>query len=206
MIPLNSLCRKKGSYLAIFLIYSALLAACSLVNSQMATPVLTPSPKPEAKKTASAFIEPVTTKYPAYVYNQIVTLLSNFDPDLNDVSVGAEINLNNDFAFFDFDKGEITTAASADIYLYVGCGSDCFNTVIAINGATSILWLEGTELGYEGCRIALEGEKKAAGVNIVPGEYSCLLTNEGNVVQIVAIENEALSKDAKFVFGYIIWY
>ena len=205
MSPLRYCLHRNSLRFSTTLIYLALLVSCSGNRAVVVTPTITTAPKSSATNTTTAAIQTVTEE-PKHAYGYKVTLLSNHDPSHDVLSLEGKIDLDNKLAFFDFDKGERSTTASADIYLFVGCGSDCFNTVIAINDATSVHWFVGTELGYAGCRNALQGETNIYAVNIREGEYSCLLTNEGNFVQIVAIENEASSIDSEFVFGYTIWF
>ena len=133
-----------------------------------------------------------------------VTLWSNFDSDHNHgfTRIGL-INLNNTQAFFDFDSGVVTIDESADIYLNVGCGTNCFNDIVDANGAKSVEY-GSIEPGFEGCLKKLQEDDLWA--SIVPGIYSCIYTNGGNIVQLLAIENEARIENAKFVFEYIIWY
>jgi hypothetical protein len=133
-----------------------------------------------------------------------ITLLSNFDPNReHGFTLEGLVNPANTQAFFDFDKGEITNTDNADIYLDVSCGTNCFNGIININGAKSVEIGE-VEPGVDGCLTVLQEDRLRA--SIVPGIYSCVYTNDGNIVQILAIENEAYSKNAKFVFEYVIWY
>lgn len=133
------------------------------------------------------------------------TLFSNFDPNHeHGFTIEGLVNPNNTNAFFDFDKGEITTTDSADIYLDTSCGTDCFNDIIDINGAVSAE-VGHTKPGLDGCITALQKENKVW-ASIVPEMYSCVHTNDGNIVQILVIENEALSQNARFTFEYIIWF
>lgn len=151
------------------------------------------------------FIETVPSATPTIsIVKKQITLLSNFDPTReHGFTLEGLVNPNNTQAFFDFDKGETTNADSADIYLDVSCGTDCFNDIIDINGSKSVE-IGKTEPGFDECLKALQEDRLRA--SIVPGIYSCVYTNSGNIVQILAIENEAHSKDAKFVFEYIVWY
>jgi len=139
-----------------------------------------------------------------------ITLYSNFDPTLTvDFKAKYQINTKNSLAFFDFDKSEITSGNNADIYLDVGCGSACFNRVDEINGATAASWFgeaRHIEPGYAGCLKALQDPKVDPWVSNVPGDYSCLRTNQGNIVQLFAVENHAAFNNAKFVFDYHLWY
>lgn len=147
---------------------------------------------------------PSNTTTASVVKGQI-TLFSNFDPNHeHGFTREGLVNPSNTKAFFDFDKGEITTTDSADIYLDVSCGTDCFNSIIEINGAKAARFGE-VEPGYDGCRRVLLDENNLP-ASVAPGKYSCLQTNDGNVVQILVINNEAFSQNARFVFEYIIWY
>lgn len=134
-----------------------------------------------------------------------ITLFSNFDPNHeHGFTREGLVNPNNTQAFFDFDKGEITTTDSADIYLDVSCGTDCFNGIIEINGAKAARFGE-VEPRYDGCRTVFFDENLLP-ASVAPGKYSCLQTNNGNVVQILSIDNKALSQNARLTFEYIIWY
>jgi len=162
------------------------------------------SPTSYEEPTSVATIAPSST-----VRSGRVTLFSNFDPGLPvDLTMKNAVNLEYEQAFFDFDSAQITTDDGSDIYLAVSCGTSCFEIILAINGAMTILRFRDSqrEPGFEGCRQALQEEREAvSGISPVPGDYSCLQTNEGNTVQILAIENEAHSKNAKFVFEYVLW-
>lgn len=134
-----------------------------------------------------------------------ITLLSNFDPNLeHGFTIKGLVNPNNVDAFFDFDKGKITTTESADIYLDVSCGTDCFNELIDINGAVSAE-VGQTEPGLDGCIKVLQKENQI-GASIVPGTYSCVYTNGGNIVQIFVVSNKALSQNSRITLEYTIWY
>jgi len=136
--------------------------------------------------------------------NQI-TLLSSFDPDQEiDYTNEGLTNTENEGAFFDFDEEKITSSESADIYLFVGCGTDCFNRVLEINGSRAAV-VGLVKPGYEECRKAIE-LGKYQWINNVPGAYSCLETNKGNIVQILSIENKAHYQNAKVILDYTIWY
>ena len=114
------------------------------------------------------------------------------------------VNPKNVDAFFDFDAGEITTGDDADIYLSVSCGTDCFNDLIDINGAVSARFGE-TEPEYDDCRKVLR-DKNGLPASIVPGTYSCIYTNGGNIAKILVIKNEALSRNANLILEYAVWY
>jgi hypothetical protein len=196
---------KQGTYISFTLIYLVILISCSGTKGTLVSPTVTRVPKATITNDEPTPIQTQKVE-PTAIISGRVTLFSSFDLSFNQLlPIEDQINFKNTLAFFDFDTGEVTTVASADIYLYVGCGSDCFNTVVTINGATSVFWFEGTELGYAGCRQVLQGERNSFGVEIVPGKYSCLLTNAGNIVQILAIENDAETQPAKFTFEYKLW-
>lgn len=154
----------------------------------------------------SRFTETVPNNTPtASVIKGQITLFSNFDPNHeHGFTREGLVNPNNADAFFNFDKGEITATDSADIYLDVSCGTDCFNDIIDINGAASAE-VGQTEPGLDGCIKVLQKENQIW-ASIVPGTYSCVYTNDGNIVQILAIDNEARSQNARFTFEYTIWH
>lgn len=154
----------------------------------------------------SRFTETVLTITPtATIVKGQIILFSNFDPSHEHGFTREGLaNPRNTKAFFDFDKGEITITDSADIYLDVSCGTDCFNSIIEINGAKAARFGE-VEPGYDGCRRVLAGENNLP-VSVGLGKYSCLQTNDGNIVQMLVINDEAFSQNARFVFEYIIWY
>jgi hypothetical protein len=134
-----------------------------------------------------------------------VTLFSDFDPNHeHGFKIEGLVNPNNVGAFFDFDKGEIAVTDSADIYLDVSCGTDCFNEIIDINGATSVE-VGQVEPGLDGC-IGVLQQKNRIGASIVPGIYSCVYTNGGNIAQILVVSNEARSRQANITLEYTIWY
>jgi hypothetical protein len=187
---MNHLKLHSGRHFAVFparLIFLMILTACT---STMSNEIVTPA--------TNLGIKPVST-------SGTVTLFSNFDPNRKvDFTIEGNIDTRNEQAFFDFDKGEITITTSADIYLFVSCGTTCFNSIIELNGAKPV-WFGNVEPGYEGCRKALQEAKSYLWISNVPGNYSCLQSNEGNIIQILAIENESLSNNAKFVFEYSLW-
>lgn len=153
----------------------------------------------------SRFTETVPAITPtATVVKGQITLFSNFDANLeHGFTLEGLVDPKNTTAFFDFDEGEIANTSNADIYLSVGCGTDCFNSLIDINGSKSVE-VGRAEPNFDGCFNALQEDKLRA--SIVPGTYSCIYTNDGNIVQLFAIENEARSQNSKFTFEYIIWY
>ncbi len=147
---------------------------------------------------------PAITPTTTIVKGQI-TLFSNFDPNHeHGFTREGLVNPSNTKAFFDFDKGEITATDNADIYLDVSCGTDCFNSMIEINGAKAARFGE-VEPKYDGCRAVLVDENNLP-ASVVPGKYSCLQTNDGNIVQILIISDEALSQNANITFEYTVWY
>lgn len=136
--------------------------------------------------------------------NQI-TLFSNETPkEVVDFTIEKQTVLENAQAFFDFDNEKITNTEKADIYLSVGCGTDCFNEIFDINGSQSVE-VGSTQPSYEKCIKALQ-EQEFPWVAITPGNYSCLITSEGNIVRILTLENKSHSQNAKFTFEYTIWY
>jgi len=175
-----------------------MLSSCSQSINNTTLPESTTTCSPQIKTA----VLPVSTKA---INDQEISLLSNFDPDRDiDFTLEGLINIENHQAFFDFDIGKITNLDSADIYLDVGCGTQCFNELI-INGARSIEFGKD-EPGFEACYDHLQqNETKFMSASIVPGTYSCIYTNEGNIVQMLAIKNEAFSQNAEFVFEYVIW-
>ncbi len=154
----------------------------------------------------SKFTETAPNSTPtAVVMKGQAYLFSNFDPDLqHGFTREGLVNPRNTRAFFDFDEGEITVTNSADIYLDVSCGTDCFNDIIDVNGAVSVE-VGKIEPGLDGCIKALQEENKIW-ASVVPGTYSCINTNSGNIVQILIISNKALSQNANITFEYTIWY
>ena len=173
------------------LVLLTMLTSCSYVST--ATPKLNLMVTPETVRTSGK-----------------VTLISNFDfnatPSFGPIPKEL-VDLSNTQAFFDFDRAKITNDQGADIYLYDGCGTACFNLVITVNGATTVLQRTNqSEPGYLGCLKFLQDEKMSDGLDPVPGHYSCLNTSEGNIVQILAIENVPAWKNSKFVFQYQLWY
>lgn len=154
----------------------------------------------------SRFTETVPNNTPtASIIKGQITLFSNFDPNHeHGFTREGLVNLNNTKAFFDFDKGEITTTDNADIYLDVSCGTDCFNSIIEINGAKAARFGE-VKPEYHECRGVLL-DKNNLPASVVPGKYSCLQTNDGNIVQILVTKDEALSQNANITFEYTIWY
>jgi hypothetical protein len=111
-------------------------------------------------------------------------------------------------AFFDLDLGQVTNSPAADIYLAVSCGSQCFNIVLAVNGAETIFMYRETthEPGYDGCRKALSEERLVvSGVSTIPSEFSCLRTNDGHIAQILAIDNKPSGIDSEFSFQFKLW-
>lgn len=185
----NTSWRGKMKALNIFitLLAFAILASCTRPEDKQAGPT---------QSTSSALFAAIATGK--------TTLLSNFNPNHQyDFTLESLVDSENELAFFDFDRGEITNADSADIYLSVSCGTSCFNDILDINGAKSVE-LGGTEPGLDGCLEALQEDRLRA--SIVPGTYSCIRTTEGNIVQILAVENEAHSRNSQFTFEYVIWY
>ena len=180
--------------------YFFMLSSCSQSINNVTLPDSTTTCCSPQIETA---ILPVSTKA---INDQEISLLSNFDPDRDiDFTIKGLINIENHQAFFDFDTGEITNLDSADIYLDVGCGTQCFNELILINGARSIEFGKD-EPGFEVCNDNLQqNETKFMSASIVPGTYSCIYTNEGNIVQMLAIKNEAFTQNSEFVFEYEIW-
>ena len=138
-------------------------------------------------------------------YTSQITLYSNETPkDEVDFSTDKQTVLENLQAFFDFDEGDITNTEKADIYLEVGCGTDCFNNILEINGSQAVD-VGLIQPSYDECIKALSVKQYPWVIN-VPNNYSCLQTNEGKIVRILALENESHTKDATFTFEYTIWY
>jgi hypothetical protein len=135
-----------------------------------------------------------------------MTLYSNYGlENKQDFTSKGLINPANKQAFFDFDKGEITSSDRADVYLSVSCGTDCFSNLLTINNAKTVFQFDGIQQGREGCLNELKGEKTDFGLNVRPGQYSCLQTNQGNIVEILVSENQPSNSDAKLDFTYTLW-
>jgi hypothetical protein len=134
-----------------------------------------------------------------------ITLYTNLNIDREkDFSIENLVKSDNTQAFFDFDKNEILDSENADIYFFVDCGTDCFNSIFSINNAKSARIGE-KEPKLQGCLEALQ-EKNNIITSPIPGNYSCIKTNSGNIVQILPLRNEAKYRNAKLVFQYTIWY
>ncbi len=140
----------------------------------------------------------------------MVTLYSRYDGALTptfDSTLADLITWSNKEAFFDFDTAKVINDREADVYYYVGCGTDCSSNIIAIDGAITVFQFgEKSPLGYQGCLNTLKGEAKPGGLDSLAGDYSCLRTNAGNIVQILVIENTIDRERSKFVFDYQLWH
>jgi hypothetical protein len=135
-----------------------------------------------------------------------VTLESKFDPNFvieNMADPKSLIDTNNQNGFFDFDNATITIEPSADIYLSVSCGSDCFAVLMPINEAEAVTGIN-MQPGYAGCKEALS-VSKLKGIGNQPGSYSCLLTNQGKIVEIYISRYEIRGYKGTLEIQYRIW-
>jgi hypothetical protein len=134
----------------------------------------------------------------------IISLFSN-DTEVpeNFLPLDQWVDYNNIYAFFDFDSGEITSSEGADIYLSVGCGSMCFINIIELSSSTSV-YVGKDEPGFTGCKEKLLNPELNSGIG-AEGTYTCIRTNENNIVQIKIVSSKAKSLNSKLEFQYIFW-
>jgi hypothetical protein len=114
------------------------------------------------------------------------------------------VDHNNKNAFYDFDSASMADASDADVYLSVGCGSYCFNDLIEINGAKAVR-MKTSPPGLKGCQDALSPSNYYNGLETGVGWYSCMLTNGGNIVEILVVSNESDGYEGTVVFEFRVW-
>ena len=96
--------------------------------------------------------------------------------------------IENSEAFFDLDKGEITTEEAADLYFWYSCGTICIGHVNVIQGAVA-LRLAGGSTGFSACQEALAiQEPEDLGLHMEEGKTTCIITNEGSLAMVSLVE------------------
>lgn len=111
---------------------------------------------------------------------------------------------NVEDAYFDFDAGHKIFDQKADIYYYVSRGTAYFNLIDVINGAKAKS-LGEIAPGYDGCYHVLGEMSETSGPVAKLDGYSCLLTNEGRLVQVRVERVEVLRDKGILVLTYIVW-
>jgi hypothetical protein len=106
-------------------------------------------------------------------------------------------------AFFDFDSELITPNNTADIYFFVSCGSDCFYRIMSVNSA--ILSKTSTK-ELTNCQPFLEETSEGTSVEAIIGDYYCLQTNKGNIVQLHLTSLNGSKEGIQISFDYNIQY
>lgn len=106
-------------------------------------------------------------------------------------------------AFFDFDSELITSNDTADMYFFVSCGSDCFYRIMPVNGA---IVSKTTTQELTNCQSFLEETSEEISVEAIIGDYYCLQTNKGNIVQIYLTSLNGSKEGTQISFDYHIQY
>jgi hypothetical protein len=149
----------------------------------------------------------VNTPYYTILKRANGMLVSRYDPSLDwKLRIDNVMSSKMTQAFFDFESGENNKSKNSDIFLAVGCGSECENTLIGLNKEQKPSDWKVNEHGFDGCIQALQNDQNMANdISSIPGDYSCLKTREGNIVEMLIVDSFSLGEDSKVLFSYKLW-
>lgn len=188
--------------LSLLLFLILILPACSSTSA--------PTPTLDVTST------PITTTSPIILVEGRITLFAP-DPPPEDVlwqaptKIESFITWDYENAFLDLDTGELTNNEDADLYYWFSCGSMCFGHTFLINRAR-VSRIDNNEIapGYFGCYrelqdVTLNPEGEFTGIYPGEGQFSCIMTNEGNLSQ-VKVDRVSFGIDGgSMTISFITW-